>query len=575
MRDRNPRNARGVRTARALAALLAACALSACQTRQPGGATASSPHPDDASHLNLLFTYGSEKEDWIREVTERFNAAGLRTASGRVIQVEAVAQGSGELVEDLLSGARQAHLTSPASMAFLKLGNAQSRTRTGKDLVGETRNLVLSPVVIALWRPMAEALGWGRQPAQGVGWGDILTQAKDPRGWAAHGHPEWGAFKLGHTHPEYSNSGLISLLAEAYAGAGKKAGLSMEDVRRPEVSRYVSGIESAIVHYGSSTGFFGKRMFEGGPGYLSAAILYENMVIESYDPKYRLPFPIVAVYPKEGTFWSDHPVGVVEREWVTPEHREAAKRYVDYLLERPQQEAALRFGFRPSAVEIPLGAPFDVAHGVDPKEPQTTLEVPSVEVIDGVLKLWHETKKRSQVTLVLDISGSMNREEKLANAKQGAEQLLALLDPADTFSFLPFSTKPAWTIQDAAIGATREQAVQTVRGLFADGGTALYDAIAMAYRHNAERLKADPGRISAVVVLTDGADTDSALDLPALLQAIQASGETAGVRIFAIGYGQEARQDVLEQIAAATQGRFYKGDPTNIRAVFRDISTFF
>jgi Ca-activated chloride channel family protein len=41
-----------------------------------------------------------------------------------------------------------------------------------------------------------------------------------------------------------------------------------------------------------------------------------------------LPFPVVAIYQKEGTFWSDHPAGVVERDWVTPEHREAAKIHI-------------------------------------------------------------------------------------------------------------------------------------------------------------------------------------------------------------------------------------------------------
>src|SRR5215510_3403450 len=113
MRERRERQARGAGAVGALAALLALASFFACRGRGPGGAQAGPPPPDDASHLNLLFTYGSEKEDWIREVTERFNAAGLRTASGKRIQVEAVPQGSGELVDDLLSGARKAHLTSP------------------------------------------------------------------------------------------------------------------------------------------------------------------------------------------------------------------------------------------------------------------------------------------------------------------------------------------------------------------------------------------------------------------------------------------------------------------------------
>ena len=316
----------------AVVSLLAGCRVPAESPSGGGGRAADAGGP----FVELLFTYGSEKQDWVDAVTSRFNAQGVKTASGKVVRVNAVPQGSGELIDDLLSGDRKAHLASPASGIFLEIGNARSRSHTGKDLIGETRNLVLSPVVIAMWRPMAEALGWGKEP---VGWSNILDLARDPRGWAAFNHPEWGGFKLGHTHPETSNSGVASLLAEVYAGARKSAGLTLDDVRQPQTVQTVAGIESAIVHYGSSTGFFGKRLFTDGPGYLSAAVLYENMVIESYGPQYRLPFPVVAVYPKEGTFWSDHPVGIVDREWVTAEHREAAKLYIDYLLARPQQES--------------------------------------------------------------------------------------------------------------------------------------------------------------------------------------------------------------------------------------------
>jgi Ca-activated chloride channel family protein len=548
----------------------ALAALPGCRARSEEGGPQPAAGAAAEPGIELLFTYGSEKQEWVDAVTSRFNAQGVRTAGGKVVRVEAVPQGSGEMIDDLLSGARKAHLASPASGLFLAIGNARSRAATGKALINETRNLVLSPAVIAMWRPMAEALGWGSRP---VGWSDILDLARDPRGWAAHGHPEWGVFKLGHTHPETSNSGLAALLAEVATGVGKTAGLTLDDVRLPKTVQTVAGIESAIVHYGSSTGFFGKRLFADGPAYLSAAVLYENMVIESYDPKYRLPFPVVAVYPKEGTFWSDHPVGIVEREWVTPEHREAAGLYIDYLLARPQQEEAMRFGFRPAAVEVPLGAPVDAAHGVDPREPQTTLEVPRAEVIDAVLRLWHETKKRSDVTLVLDVSGSMQDEGKIDNAKAGAEQLLTLLDAEDRFSFLPFNAKATWAAEDLRLADARDRARSTLAGVFADGGTALYDAIAEAWQR--ARPRSGPGRITAIVVLSDGEDTDSRTTLPDLLRALNSGREGGGVRVFTIGYGRGAQSKVLEAIAEATHARSYKGTPENIRTVFREISTFF
>src|SRR4029077_13963171 len=153
----------------------------------------------------------------------------------------------------------------------------------------------------------------------------------------------------------------------------KKGGLTVADIDKPSTAQFVAGIERSVVHYGSSTGFFGRKMFQNGPEYLSAAVMYENMVTESYGSQYSLPFPVVAIYPKEGTFWSDHPVGVGQRPGVTPENREAARIYIDYLLAKPQQEKAIPHGFRPGAVDVPLASPIDTAHGVDPKEPLTTL----------------------------------------------------------------------------------------------------------------------------------------------------------------------------------------------------------
>src|SRR5215469_1691179 len=122
--------------------------------------------------LELVFTYGSEKEKWIKEVTDSFNRAGNKIASGQRIFVRAIPMGSGESIDAILSGTTKAHITSPASAAFITLGNAQSRTSTGHDLVGQTENLVLSPVVIAMWKPMAEALGHGKKP---IRWGAILA----------------------------------------------------------------------------------------------------------------------------------------------------------------------------------------------------------------------------------------------------------------------------------------------------------------------------------------------------------------------------------------------------------------
>jgi Ca-activated chloride channel homolog len=543
--------------------------LSACKSRTPSGAESSASSRD---RLELTFTYGSEKEKWINEVTDEFNRGDHRTSGKRRIYVHTIPMGSGEAIDEVLEGRRQPHLISPASAAFIKLGNAQSRSKYGKDLISSTDNLVLSPVVIAMWKPMAVALGWGKKQ---IGWSEILALARSQKGWEAYGYPQWGRFKFGHTHPQFSNSGLISLFAEIYAASGKTAGLTVADVNRPRTADFLSGIEKSVVHYGSSTGFFGRQMFSTGPQYLSAAVLYENMVIESYSQN-TLPFPVVAIYPKEGTFWSDHPVGVVERDWVTAEHREAAKAYIQYLLQRPQQEKAIAYGFRPGAVDVPLASPIDEAHGVDPKEPKTTLEVPSVQVIDAILNLWQQKKKAANVVLVLDTSGSMNENRKIQSAREGAKQLVNLLSEGDRLSLLPFNSKITWASQNLTIKAGKDELSRTIDSLFAQGGTALYDSIDTAYQYLlTQNHEAEADSILSVVVLTDGEDTESKMRLNELMDRIRFDGEIHNIHVFTIAYGKDARKDILGQIAETTEAKSYAGTPENIAEVFKDISTFF
>src|SRR5262245_9950270 len=101
------------------------------QTTTNGNAEQSAP----PGSLELVFTYGSEKEAWIKDVTAQFNNSAQKSASGKRIFVKAIPMGSGDAIDEVLAGSRQTHIVSPASAAFIKIGNAQSRTKVGKDLV--------------------------------------------------------------------------------------------------------------------------------------------------------------------------------------------------------------------------------------------------------------------------------------------------------------------------------------------------------------------------------------------------------------------------------------------------------
>lgn len=534
--------------------------------------------PPTKPAVTVVLAYGSEKKSWLTDAIGRFNDKSMRLPSGEPVRVEGQAVGSGAAVEDLVDGTVKAHAWAPASTMYREVLERAWTAHQGavggkKQISDEGKSLVLSPVVLAMWKPMAQALGW---PDKAVGWADVLALSKDPKGWASKQHPEWGAFKFGHTHPTFSNSGTLSVLAEAYAALGETRGLTKEALAKPKVGPFMESIEQSIVHYGKSTGFFSEKMLGRGPSFLSAAVLYENLVVDSYTrPEFQTrDLDLVCVYPKEGTFWIDNPFYVLDAPWSDEAHRQAAAMFRSFLLSSEEQQTAMtRFGFRPSDPKIAIGAPLDAAHGVNPKEPQTLLEVPSTDVVESALQLWTKVKKTVDISFVFDRSGSMAGEP-LKQAKQGALDFLAQLDGRDRVSVLMFNDKVPDATEPLLLGTSRNQLNDTVSGTFADGGTALYDAVAKAHDKLAELAKQNAKRTYAVVVLTDGKDEHSKLDLEGVKRVVKQPVE-ASVRLFTIAYGAGADGKLLADLAESGGGASFKGDAASIRQVYRDLASFF
>jgi Ca-activated chloride channel family protein len=549
-----------------LLALLLAASLTACN----GGSLL-----PVGKRAVVTMVYGSEKEAWLVPLIDEYNAQRNETTSGATIVIEAEPMGSIESGDAIVEGLIQPVVWSPASSAYVPVANAKWRQQHGEDLViGTPKDLVLSPVVVAMWRPMAEALGW---PEQALGWSDIAELATSEEGWAAYGYPEWGDFQFGHTAPNRSNSGIISVIAEAYAGAGKQRNLEMTDLQNEDVRAFMTAVESSVIHYGSSTGFFASRMFERGPSYLSAAVLYENLVAEQEAKRMRgesSQLPVVAIYPKEGTFWSNHPYIIVNASWVTEDQREAAQMFEDFLLARPQQVRSIEYGFRPADPGVPLASPLDAQHGVDPQQPKTVLEVPDAEVVEGVLTLWRrEVKKPVDLVVVMDVSGSMEG-QKITSARSSLMEFVTLLDDRDRLAIILFSDELITLTPLSDLGEKREDVLRRVSGVIERGDTRLYDAIQKAYNDLLREGNRD--HIRAIVALTDGKDTASGYTLQALLGKVGDLSEGGrATKVFTIAFGGDADRGVLKQIAEVTGAKQYDSDPDTIRDVYAEIATFF
>jgi Ca-activated chloride channel homolog len=530
--------------------------------RQSGGQS-------EGGTIELAFYSSSAKKNWIDEMTARFNGSG-RAVAGKTIRVKAYHVTSGGSLDQLKDGGIKPDMWSPGDESWLVLAENHWRNVKQKSLFDKYDDLVNIPLVIAMWEPMAKALGY---PSP-IGWHDIADLAAGDQGWAAHGHPEWGRFRWGHAHPD-ANSGFLTMVSEVYAALGKTDGITTEDLKNPEVTAFLQRIEGAVEHYGLSNDWIDDLMRVKGPQYLSAAVQYENTIIESNLKHENKPFKLVAIYPKEGNFWTRHPVAILKEDWTTPEKEAACREYIDFLLGKEAQTRAMEMGLRPIRTDIAMAEPFTPANGVQEKiNSDLAYRVPEESVLRRIRDLWEDVKIPATVALVLDRSGSM-KGPAMDNAKTGAMEFIRSMKPRDQIRVVVFNQDVTPATELCSIRDCGETLIQNLGMVFADGKTALYDAVWNSVEKLNELRKTDPKRRYSILVLSDGQDTASAVNRFDFLDALPKGEDYDFPKIYTIAYGDEADRSLLAEISTRTNGRLFKSNPDEIMKTYKELSANF
>ena len=521
-----------------------------------------------ANAVRVSFAYSPEKEKLLLPLIAKFNREG-REAGGRPVFVEGINAASGDAQTRIAKGTFKPVAWSPASSLWGRLLNFEAdRPYTAE----EAPSIVRTPLVIATWEPMARALGY---PRRKLGFADVLRLSTSGKGWAEFGRPEFGAFKLVHTNPDFSTSGLSAVVAEYYAALGKKEGLTEKDIADRQARKRVRDIERSIVHYGDTTLFIAEQLKKEGPGYASAVAM-EEVTLLDFNRTRGDRDKLVAIYPDEGTFDSDSPFFTLDAPWVSAEQAEGAKAFQAFLAKEITPEVAARSGFRPADRETAPVAPITTANGADPKQPKRVLQLPEPRVLAAIKKAWRRDRKPANILLVLDTSGSMNEEGRLDRAKAGLDVFFRNVEPQDSVGLTTFSEKVQPLVAPAPLAQNGDELRSRVRDLIAEGGTAFFDATVEAF--DAVRAQKATDRINAVVLLTDGEDTDSQQNAQDVIQHFEGQGDSDNrVRVFTIAYssGASGARGQLKRIAAASGGLDYEGKTENIESVYRSISSFF
>ncbi|MBN1484442.1 MAG: substrate-binding domain-containing protein [Chloroflexia bacterium] len=344
------------------------------------------------AELRIQVVYATEEGEWMRSAAERFNQE-EHELNGQRIVVELIGLDSGEALFQIKNGDIQPTAWSPASMLWVNALNAEWRTVHGTDLIMrvgqyQATPLVLSPMVFVMWEDRAQVF----IPALGEpDWDTVQQAVANEHGWQGlGGAADWGYVKFGQTDPVYSNSGLTAVTLATYNYHNKTRNLKVDDIVDPGYQNWILPLWRSVVGgYDRSSADLMNHMILYGPSTYDIIMVYENLVAaQMQNAPGRWGNTLRVFYP-ELNLWNDHPFCVLLADWTSADQKDAALEFQRYLLNQEIQEEALRYGFRPANVDVPVintdpDNPFNQhqEQGLQVQIPRINLvQVPSADVI--------------------------------------------------------------------------------------------------------------------------------------------------------------------------------------------------
>ncbi len=571
---------RGPRRPRARATVVACGLVAAIGLAFMAGRWSVAPPPRPAVVVSFSYSTGYQKRELLEPLIEQFNRE-RHMLGERAIFVDAQHDEdkrytSGEAEQMIRDRQLTPTAWSPADGLW---GEALNFAVGERWAPSDSPALVSSATTIAMWEPLARAIGW---PERRLGWADVLTLSLAGK---VPGRPDLGPLKFAHSVPATSTTGLQATAAEYLFAAGKRRGLTVADVRAEPARRKVRAIERAIEHYAeSAVGLEDQLRIARLQDYANVAALGEVAVLGVNRDRRKQGERLVSIYPKEGILLREEPYYVLDAPWVDADERRAARAFGEYLAEEITPDLAMSIGYRPGDrnAELPARRVTEwLRDGVDPRR-QATLTMPQPQVLAAIQRAWKEDRKPARVQIVLDTSKAMSG-GRLNRARKGLRKLLAQVAPQDQLGLITSSGVPRVA---ARLGRPFEDArdtlVDSVERLpsAAGGDSVAYDAIEAAVDALTSPRSSDT--IDAVVLLTSGDDTESGTRYAELLARLRAERKARHpVRLYVIYYGSDdeaagRRADIagaarFRMLAEATGGHGYDEQRKSLTDVYRDI----
>jgi Ca-activated chloride channel family protein len=428
----------------------------------------------------------------------------------------------------------------PASSVWLDIYDVHHRVKNLKSIA-------TTPVILGVRISKARELGWIGKP---VHMDDILAAVNAKR----------LSFLM--TSATQSNSGAsayLTMLAASFGMPGRLDPRALDDAgARAKVKALLGGVARSAGSSGWLKDLYlatsvSEHPFDGMWNY-EAVLKETNDALRAQNGEL-----LYAVYPVEGSAYSNAPMGYVDRGQTAD-----IKRFFDglqaYLLS-PDVQTKIAASGRRTAPGMAKPAPPEPDWNFDPARIVRSIALPAPSVIARALALYQEALRKPSLTAIcLDFSGSMHGygETQLKAAMSSlldpgqASHNLIQWTPADRIVVLPFDSHVREV--DSSNGSIAAQAdlLAKVRAQSADDGNDMYACAERAISAIEPYLATDQF-LPAIVIMTDGrSDPDKGFE-------DNWRKEGHELPIFGVTFGN-AQATKLDELASLTRARVFDGN---------------
>ena len=296
--------------------------------------------------------------------------------------------GSLEAAKALINEDKRIHAWAPASQIYQEFFFREWEKKYSRNPVLKEANLALTPMVFLMWQSRYDQFIRKYKTLNFAS----LTKAVSLGNWEAIANkPEWGAFRFGFADPMTSNSGLAVLLSMAHEYFKSPLPLNVDGFSDPGFKNQIQLLRKHNPVPIKEGAKLTERMMLTGPSSYDVIFTYESLATEFLKDAEGRWEPMHVTYPIYN-IWNENPYYVLDVPWSNPQQRDAADKFLAYLLAESSQKELMQHGFRPGNIQVPVNfanSPFEEFSklGLGHSE-GTTVDPPQANTAEALLKNW-------------------------------------------------------------------------------------------------------------------------------------------------------------------------------------------